>query len=262
MTREIERSEHDRRPIRISSNSPSRRRDHFVDLTPETINEILRYGPEFVEAGAGTGHDAVLMEQHGADIVCYDIAPPDQDENEYFPKTKQVQHLVQKNSPDDHSYVNQEGRTLLLIWPPIKDRMAEEVLKAHTGKWFVYIGEERNGANAEANFFDLLEQEYIEVDRVPASTLPGQEATVFIYRRKRPREKSERRTDEISAAVSKAVNAEASEHDLPSAEALASKVGTAAIIAAVEHAGANARETMEKICRRTHRSALENLPRG
>ncbi len=262
MTKEIETSGLDTSPIGVSSNLRVSRESHFVDLTPEAIKEILRYGPKFVEAGAGTGHDAALMGQYGADILCYDIAPPDQGENEYFPKTKRLQHLVQKSSPDDFSYVNQEGRTLLLIWPPIKDRMAEEVLKAYAGKWFVYIGQERNGANAEANFFDLLEQEYIEVDRMPSSTLPGQGATVFINRRKRPLEKSERRTDEIAAAVSKAVIAEAREHDLRAAEALASKISVAAILAAAQHAGANARDTMDNISRRTRRSALQNLPRG
>ena len=152
------------------------------------------------------------------------------------------------------------GRTLLLIWPPLKDRMAEEVLKAYTGKWFVYIGEERGGANAEASFFDLLEGEYFEVDRLSTSTIPEDKTAVFIHRRKRPQEKSERRTEEISASVSKAVNAEAEERDLQDAEALASKIAAAGIIAAARHAGAKSRETMEKICRLTRKSALENLP--
>ena len=200
------------------------------------------------------------MERHGADILCYDAAPPDQDENEYFHRTEHLPHPVRKNSPGDHSYVNQDDRTLLLIWPPLKDRMAEEVLNAYTGKWFVYIGEERNGANAEANFFDLLEQEYFEVDRVPTNTIGGQEIAVFIHRRKRPQEKSERRTGEISALVSKAVNEEAKENDLRTAEALASRIAVAAITAAAQQAAANARETMENICRDTRRGAIENLP--
>ena len=260
MTKELETTGLDTQPIGIFSNSRISSQDHFVHLAPETIREILRYGPKFVEAGAGTGHDAALMEQHGADILCYDAAPPDQAENEYFHRTEHLQHLVRKNSPDDHSYVNQEDRTLLLIRPPIKDRMAEEVLKAYTGKWFVYIGEERNGANAEANFFDLLEQEYFEVDRVPTNTIRGQEIAVFIHRRKRPLEKLERRTEEISASVSKAVRAEAEELGLRTAETLASKIAVAAIIAAAQHAGANARKTMENIYRDTRRGALENLP--
>ena len=256
MTEEINTT----RPIGIFSSSPINDRDHFVDLTQETIREILRYGPKFVEAGAGTGYNAKQLEQHGADAWCYDAAPPDQGENKYFYKTEHIQHPVRKNDPDDHSYTNEEDRALLLIWPPITEPMAEEVLKAYNGKWFVYIGEERNGANAEANFFDLLEQEYFEVDRVPTTTTRGQQIAVFIHRRKKPQEKSERRAEEISASVSTTVNAEAEEHDLPAAEELASKIAVAAIIAAAKHAGANSRQTMEKICRDTHRSALENLP--
>ncbi len=261
MTKEVEPAGLDTRPLGIFSSSHVNRHDHFVDLTPETIREILRYGPEFVEAGAGTGHNAELMKQYGADVLCYDAAPPDQDENKYFPKTKHLHHRVRKNRPDDHSYVNQEGRALLLIWPPIRDRMAEQVLKAFTGKWFVYIGEERNGANAEANFFDLLEREYLEIDRIPTYTTRGRQIASFIYRRKRPQEKSERRTAKISTSVSKAVNEEAEEHDLRTAEALASKIAVAAIIAAAQHAGTSARDTMENICRDTRRGVLENLPR-
>lgn len=259
MTKEVKPAGLDARPIEIFSNSRVNSHDHFVDLTPEVIREILRYGPKFVEAGAGTGHDAELMEQYGADVLCYDAAPPDQDQNEYFPKTEHLHHPVRKNSPDDHSYVDQEGRTLLLIWPPIKDRMAEEVLKAYTGKWFIYIGEERNGANAEANFFDLLEQEYLEIDRIPTNTTRGRQISAFIYRRKRSQEKSERRTAEISTSVSRAVNEEAEEHGLRTAEALASKIAVAGIIAAAQHAGTSARDTMENICRDIRRGALENL---
>ena len=117
-----------------------------------------------------------------------------------------------------------------------------------------------NGANAEANFFDLLEQEYFEVDRIPTNTIRGQEIAVFIHRRKRPLEKLERRTEEISASVSKAVNAEGEELDLRAAETLASKIAVAAITTAAQHGGANARKTMENICRDTRRGALENLP--
>ena len=75
-----------------------------------------------------------------------------QGENKYFHKPEHLHHPVRKNDPDDHSYINQEDRTMLLIWPPIQEPMAEEVLKAYNGKWVVYIGDERNGANAEANF--------------------------------------------------------------------------------------------------------------
>ena len=70
MTEEIYTTGLDTQPIGIISSSPSNSKYHLVDLTPETIRESLRYGPKFVEAGAGTGHDAALLEQHGADVRC------------------------------------------------------------------------------------------------------------------------------------------------------------------------------------------------
>ena len=212
-------SELDTQHMGIFSARDTGSRNHFINLRPETIREILRYGPKFIEAGAGTGYDAALLEKHGADVLCYDSAPPDRYNNKYFQGIDRLQHPVHKNDPTNHSYVNQEDRALLLIWPPIKEPMAEEVLRAYNGKWFVYIGEERNGANAEANFFDFLEQEYSEVDRLPTN-VRGQPISVFIYRRKRPNERSELWTEEISAYVSRTVNAEAEERDLEAAENL------------------------------------------
>ena len=185
--------------------------------------------------------------------------PPDQGENVYFQKTDRLQHPVSQNDPDDHSYINQEDRTLLLIWPPANEPMAAEVLRTYNGKWFVYIGEERNGANAEANFFDLLDQEYSEVDRIPTNTTRGQPISTFVHRRKRPHEKSERRAVAISSSASRTVTAEAQEHGLQAAEKLASKIAIAAITAAAGLAGANSRKTMESVCRDTHRGALQNI---
>ena len=45
MTKEIETTGLDAQPIGIFSNSRISSQDHFVDLTSETIREIIRYGP-------------------------------------------------------------------------------------------------------------------------------------------------------------------------------------------------------------------------
>ncbi len=62
MTKEVKKPMLDSQPIGVFSGSDINSQDHFVDLTPETIREILRYGPKFIEAGPGTGHDAALLE--------------------------------------------------------------------------------------------------------------------------------------------------------------------------------------------------------
>ena len=160
-------------------------RESFVIIDPSAVKRILRYGPKFVEAGAGTGYNAAQIELAGGDVVCYDAAPPDEGENEHFFQERCTYHSVWKNDPDDHSYINEEERTLLLIWPPLEGTMAEDVLRTYDGEWLVYKGEERRGATAAEEFFDLLEQQYSEVDRFPARiTRKGQK--VLIYRRKEP----------------------------------------------------------------------------
>ena len=52
MTKELGTTGLDAQQIGIFSNSRISSQDHFVDLTPEAIREILRYGPKFVEARA------------------------------------------------------------------------------------------------------------------------------------------------------------------------------------------------------------------
>ena len=232
--------------------------DHFVDLPPDTMREILRYGPKFVEAGAGTGYNAAILEEKGADVLCYDAYPPDRTENGYLPGIKVLKHEVREHDPRDHSYVNRENRTLLLIWPPPKEKMAAEVLDAYKGKWLVYVGEERNGANAEARFFDALEQNYYEVDRLPAEG-NGRGGYAFIYRRRRREEESEQRAIKTCAWASRLVHEEAKEEGLEAAANLSSKIGAVATLAAMAHAGDNPRATMDKICKEIHRTALENM---
>ena len=62
--------------------------EHFVDLPPDTMREILRYGSKFVEAGAGMGCNGAMLEEKGADVLYYDAYPPNRTENGYFPRIR------------------------------------------------------------------------------------------------------------------------------------------------------------------------------
>ena len=233
--------------------------DYFIDLPLDVMREVLRYGPEFIEAGAGSGYNAAMLEGMGADLLCYDAYPPDRATNKHFGRIKALKHEVRQHDPKDHSYVNQENRTLLLIWPPLKERMAAEVLNAYKGKWFVYVGEGRNGATAEASFFDTLERDYCEVDRLQIEGSRWEEAHAFIYRRKRREEESEQSTTELFAEVSRLVHESAERDGLEAASNLSSEIGAVATLAAMAHADANPRATMDRICKDIHRTALENM---
>ena len=235
-------------------------RDSYVDITDEAIKEILRYGPKFVEAGAGTGYHASVLEKHGADVICYDKAPPDNHKNEYFRVKVQAHHQVHPNDPNDHSYVNQGDRTLILIWPPKIGGMSEEILRTYNGKWFIYVGQERNGATAEAKFFDLLEERYLMTDRIPMEGKGENLTSTSVYRRKWPEEEEDAKDRELCALASRSVISKAEQQGAKHAEYLATQIATATVTAAsIEAAHGEARDTMERICKGIHRGALQNI---
>jgi len=127
----------------------------------EAIQEIAQYSP-LLELGAGTGYWGWLLRQAGALINCYDSNPgagPHWSEVEYgTPETlNELPDLAE--------------RTLLLVWPPLDEPMAEAALEAFTGKRLIYVGEWR-GRTGSARFHDQLERRYrlersIEIPRWP-----------------------------------------------------------------------------------------------
>jgi hypothetical protein len=129
--------------------------------SPEAIEEIARHSP-LLEMGAGTGYWGWLLRQAGAKINCWDSNPgagPHWSEVEYG--TPEMMGEL----PD------LAERTLLLVWPPLNEPMAEEALAHFTGRSVIYIGEWR-GRTGSGRFHDRLESEYhldrtIEIPRWP-----------------------------------------------------------------------------------------------
>jgi hypothetical protein len=130
----------------------------------EVVQEIAQLSP-LLEMGAGTGYWGWLLRQAGARINCWDSnsgAGPHWSEVEYGTPE------LMSELPD------LAERTLLLIWPPLDEPMAENALAHFSGSRVVYIGEWR-GRTASAAFHDRLESEFrlertIELPRWPGFT--------------------------------------------------------------------------------------------
>ncbi len=129
--------------------------------TPEAIEKIAALSP-LLELGAGTGYWGWLLRQAGARINCWDANPgagPHWSEVEY-------------GTPEMLSELpDLSERTLLLVWPPLDEPMAEQALMHFTGKHVIYIGEWR-GRTGSSAFHDRLEREFqldqsIELPRWP-----------------------------------------------------------------------------------------------
>lgn len=143
----------------------------------DAIRAIAAWSP-IVEIGAGTGYWASLLSQAGADVVAYDPEPGHSkwcDAQLYFP--------VQVG--DASKAAAHPGRTLLLCWPPYRQKVAQQALEAYQGHRLVYIGEPEGGCCASDGFFALLHRswELVREQRIPQ--WPGIYDRVFFYERRK-----------------------------------------------------------------------------
>lgn len=126
----------------------------------EAIETIAEYGP-IVEVGAGTGYWAWCLDQLDVVVAATDADPPKPvDQHRHVASWDARSRVYSMN-------VQEPDATLLLVWPPLDDPMAADVLEAYTGDVFLYVGEGRGGCTADERFHELLFAEW-ELDRTVA----------------------------------------------------------------------------------------------
>jgi len=147
--------------------------------TDEAIEEIVKLSP-IVEGGAGTGYWASLISKAGGDIICYDIAPPGEVENDY--KHTKQHHLV--NLGGAEKIAEHSDRSLLLCWPPYQNQMGYEHISSYKGKILILIGEGRGGCCGDGQMFDYIENNFIHKKSIYIPQWFGIYDDVNIYSRK------------------------------------------------------------------------------
>lgn len=128
----------------------------FAILSLEAIKKISKFSP-IIEVGAGTGYNAWLLSQAGAEIEAYDKYLPQENKEwnftaDYFP-INIIKRGINIFNPDEH-------RTLFLCWPPMGN-MAYKFLNLYlnppnNGKTVIYVGENSSGCTANENFWNRL----------------------------------------------------------------------------------------------------------
>ncbi|OLB42785.1 MAG: hypothetical protein AUG51_20880 [Acidobacteria bacterium 13_1_20CM_3_53_8] len=157
---------------------------------PASVAFVARYlGPRAVEIGAGTGYWAWQLWQQGIDIIAFDHNPPDKVPNDFFaPRTERPSKTLVKTwypVTQGSSEVLSEhpNRTLFLCWPNYATDFAAQCLQAYQGNRFVFIGENEGGCTGNADFFDLLEKEWQQVDAHQILQWSGIHDTIVVYER-------------------------------------------------------------------------------
>jgi len=103
-----------------------------------------------------TGYWASLLIQKGADVIAYDLQPPQTDRPQKWGHTRQYTQILPGTA---ETLAGHGNRTLLLCWPPMGP-MAAECLYHWRGETLIYIGEGSGGMNADDEFFAILGRDF------------------------------------------------------------------------------------------------------
>lgn len=121
----------------------------------EAIEYISSIGP-VVEMGAGTGYWAYLLRQLGTDVIAYDESPY---------KNGYVDYQWSEVIQGIPTVLKQHGdKTLFICWPPFDSLFASDCLKHYKGNNLIYVGEWDGGCTGDRLFFELLSEEWEEVE--------------------------------------------------------------------------------------------------
>eukprot|EP00798_Chlamydomonas_sp_ICE-L_P023336 gene23336-30585_t len=131
----------------------------FAVPNEEALDCMMQHTP-IVELGAGTGYWASLLRQRSETkaetktITALDVAPPQQQANEYHGKVGS-HTLVERGVAQDLQKPRFQGQALFLCYPPPDSEMALDALRCSQGDVVLYVGE-WNGDTGTAAFQSRL----------------------------------------------------------------------------------------------------------
>jgi hypothetical protein len=148
------------------------------------LADLADLGP-LVEAGAGTGYWAALLQARGADLVAYDVAPPGGARPNPHHPGRHTWTRVETADAVTAVHAHPD-RTLFLCWPPFDDEAGYRAVRAYSGDVFAYVGDGL-GPTARATGTPRLHRE-LALNWTPESvtalpTWPGVADRLVVFRR-------------------------------------------------------------------------------
>jgi hypothetical protein len=156
------------------------RRYAFAVPSPDALACIARYGP-ILQIGAGTGYWALLLRRdYGVDIRAYDARPPRAGRRNAYGFSRTYAPVLRGGVRQAARFPD---RTLFLCWPPLGSSMAANCLTRYTGSTVIVIGEDAGGCTANDRFFELLDQEWTEIETIDLPQWEGIHDDLRVFRR-------------------------------------------------------------------------------
>ena len=133
----------------------------YAVLSPQILEKIAEYSP-LIELGAGTGYNAWVLQQMGADVVAIAAFPIEEGHNWFFNTrfglpTKVGKSFTKIEQGDSRSLVKYPNHTLFICWPP-RNEMALESLTYFQGNTLIFVGNKQCCANKA--FYRKLGEEW------------------------------------------------------------------------------------------------------
>ena len=133
--------------------------------SPEVLDRIVELtgNAGLVEAGAGTGYWASLLDARGVDVLAFDACPPgtgDRMRSSFHATQRRTWHPVIECDVDSMPWNDLAERTLFLCWPPYAESMGADALTAFAaagGRDVIYIGEGDGGCTGDDVMWSVLE---------------------------------------------------------------------------------------------------------
>ncbi|MFI6155117.1 hypothetical protein ACIBCA_20780 [Kitasatospora sp. NPDC051170] len=138
-------------------------------------------GRPLLEVGAGSGYWAHLLRHQGLDVLATDAEA----RTEHNGWTSRFRYTDVRPGHAPADAAAHPDRALALLWPPHRDPMAADALRAYRGEALLYLGDGPGGLCADDAFFAELEARWRPVSSCPLTLrwLGNRDRALFYHRR-------------------------------------------------------------------------------
>ncbi|MDH6141964.1 MULTISPECIES: hypothetical protein [Kitasatospora] len=138
-------------------------------------------GRGLLEVGAGSGYWAWLLRNQGMDVLATD-AESRTERNGWTDRFRYTDVRPGLAAEDTAAHPD---RVLALLWPPHRDPMAADALRAYRGPGLLYLGDRPGGICADHAFFTELAAHWRPVSHCPLALrwLGNRDRATFFVRR-------------------------------------------------------------------------------
>ncbi|MFJ4091291.1 hypothetical protein ACIPYS_06875 [Kitasatospora sp. NPDC089913] len=138
-------------------------------------------GRGLLEVGAGSGYWAWLLRARGVDVLATD-AEARTERNGFTDRFQYTEVRPGRAAADAAAHPD---RVLTMLWPPHRDPMAADTLRAYRGPGLLYLGDRPGGLCADRDFFTELTTHWRPLSRCPLTLrwLGNRDTATYFVRR-------------------------------------------------------------------------------